>query len=175
MLVSPSANSQVIVNIQDFMSTCKVDCTITTDASLDETIDSFSRTDETLTLVFAAGTDFTGKEFKIWFGGSPCTITDSSNPQAVTCTLPTNTDGTPIIVAGDHIPIVHFKDTGYADTSACSAETITFTLTSLDITSGPINGGLDVVLTGTGFPLNKQDLSITFDANEATISSVSNI
>ncbi len=50
-----------------------------------------------------------------------------------------------------------------------------FSLTSLNITTGGTNGGYGLLLKGTGFPTNMEDVTVNICGVKATLLSVSNI
>jgi hypothetical protein len=69
------------------------------------------------------------------------------------CNLVKNTDNTNRIVAGDHLPIVHYKALGYLEYEiSLTATAVAPTITSLSANNGSPNGGQDVNIIGTNFP-----------------------
>ena len=72
---------------------------------------------------------------------------------SLTCTLPTNTDGTPTIRAGDHYVKVMVENEGeILPSNAVTVISNPLTLTSLDQSTGTANGGFSVIINGKGFP-----------------------
>lgn len=90
--------------------------------------------------------------------------------------MATNTDGTPILVAGDVTPVVAIQQYGIAGlATGVTALSIPLVATSLSIATGGDNGGYLISLNGAGFPLDKTKMSITMCGNKATIKSINNI
>lgn len=59
-----------------------------------------------------------------------------------TCTLPQNFDNTPIMRAGDHMPVVKINPIGLVKIDAAvTAISKSFTITSIDQPTGGLNGG----------------------------------
>lgn len=95
---SNSPSLSVIVN--DISSICLKNCSYTfKDLSK---ITSLSLSGSTLSLAISDPTslNFTASTVKIKVGGLPCTISNASTIGSITCALQTNTDGSPILVAG---------------------------------------------------------------------------
>jgi hypothetical protein len=87
-----------------------------------------------------------------------------------------NTDNTPILVAGSLTPLVYIKPHGFANlANSVTPPSVNLVATSLTITSAGNNGGILVSLVGSGFPVDKSQMSITICGNSATIKSINNI
>lgn len=90
--------------------------------------------------------------------------------------MATNTDGTAILVAGDVTPVVSISPIGIAGlASGISPLSIPLTTSSVTPTSGGNNGGFLISLHGTGFPLDKSQITIEVCSKNANIKAVSNI
>lgn len=108
--------------------------------------------------------------------GKPCTINGGSSLTSLTCAMSTNTDGTPILVAGSETPVVSVGTFGIAGlASSVSPLAVSLVATSLSVTTGGNNGGYLISLNGKGFPLDKKEINITLCSNKATIKAISNI
>ena len=129
---------------------------------------SFGLSDPT-SIGFAANT------VSVTVGDQPCTVS-GSDITALTCAMATNSDSTPILVAGSVTPIVAVQTYGIAGlASGVPALTVPLTATSLSVTTGGDNGGYLINLDGTGFPLSKSLINIEICSKNATIKSVNNI
>ena len=107
--------------------------------------------------------------------GQYCTSV-SGSISSLSCTLATNTDGTPILVAGQVTPIVEIIPYGIANlASGVSPLTITFVTSSLSVATGGNNGGYLISVLGQGFPLDKTKMTISVCGSQATITTISNI
>ncbi len=92
-----------------------------------------------------------------------------------TCDLPKNTDNTPIISAGDHLPVIKVMGLGLISVNA-SVSTIKTSLTATpSSTTGGNNGGYKLLLTGTGFPSSKLEITFKLCDQIATILTLTNI
>ena len=90
--------------------------------------------------------------------------------------MATNTDLTPILVAGTITPVVSVAPYGIANlASTVNPFTVNFVISSLSVSSGSSNGGYAVSLNGAGFPLDQTQMLISLCGNPATIISLTNI
>lgn len=104
-----------------------------------------------------------------------------SNPTGTfasfSCTLPQNTDNTPILRAGNHHTLLKVKDHGVvlpANGVAPIAGTLSLDL--LTPNNGPANGGTTIVIGGKAFPLDKAAItSLTLCGVSPTITAINNI
>ena len=118
------------------------------DASSTPTITNLSPTTstpaggDTLTIT---GTSFDYESVfnKVTVGGEDCAIV-TWVPTEVTCILPA-------LPNGEHTVILATKDNGYADVSAVSGITVTFTLTGASPRIGSFQGGTKMTIQGSGF------------------------
>jgi hypothetical protein len=118
--------------------------------------------------------NITSSSITVTADGLPCTV-NSGSISALTCSLQTNSDGSPILIAGELIPIVYINPYGIAGPgSGVSPINVPLIAKSLSVSTGGNNGGLLTTLAGSGFPLDKTQISITICGNLATISSISN-
>jgi hypothetical protein len=112
----------------------------------------------------------------IWVQNLPCPIDASATSiTALTCTLPTNADLTPILIAGDVIPTVYVNPIGIAGlATGVNPIHVPLVVNQLTKTSGGNNGGYYNMILGSGFPLDKSKVSVTICNISATIISSSN-
>ena len=96
---------------------------------------------------------------------------------SLTCTLPQNTDNTPILRAGSHDAVVEVKDHGFVlPQNGLAKIDVALTLTSLTPDTGTADGGHASVIAGAGFPLDKGDFTtFTLCGVSPTITSINNI
>lgn len=92
------------------------------------------------------------------------------------CKLPVNADLTPVLRAGSYLPVVFIKNVGFidCDLSLVSPIVIPLTLTSLSLSTGGNNGGLQIDVTCKGLPSNASEISLTLCNQPVTINSISN-
>jgi hypothetical protein len=138
-------------------------------------ITAISRSGSVLSLTITSNTTIGLGSISVQVQGLPCAINPSSTLAALTCNLTTNSDGSPILVAGTFIPAVYVNPSGYSllDPSI-TALAAPLNTDSLSVTSNGNNGGYYNTLTGSGFPLDKSKISITVCNNIATIVSSNN-
>ena len=90
--------------------------------------------------------------------------------------MTTNTDSSPILVAGSVTPLVSVPPYGIANlANGVSPLSVSFSVSSLSVATGGNNGGYLISLNGAGFPLNKKQMTISVCGNEATITAITNI
>lgn len=161
MLAAPASKPQVIVKVNGILSALKygADGSYETDSAKTPVLNSFSLSGSTLSLSFAANMALTANNFKVTFGGSACSSINAADLSAVTCTLTTNPDSSVAVEAGAHKPIIVVDDFGYADVSATTASEIPISVTSITPSQGSINGGKEITIVGTGFPLSSGSAS----------------
>ncbi len=141
------------------------------------TVTSLSQSGSTLSLAMTSAANITiaMSSITILVQGLPCAINPSSTLSAITCSLTTNGDGTPQLVAGTFLPSVYVNPYGFATIpSGVSAITVPLNPTGLLVATGGNNGGYYNTLTGSGFPLDKTKISITICSKVATIISSTN-
>lgn len=131
----------------------------------------------TLTLTDPGQLQYTLSDVTININGSPCTIITPSDPiSSFTCQLPINTDSSPVVVAGDYLPVATVKQVGQVGVDpAVNPLPFPLTLSALNVTSGGTNGGIPLLLTGNGFPLNVKDAIINICGKNISAQSVNNI
>lgn len=78
-------------------------------------ITSFSVTNSVLTITLSDYADYTINTLTIFinFGGNSCPVASITLP-TITCNIPTNSDGSKQIQAGNHLPFLHIDKIGYA-------------------------------------------------------------
>ena len=136
---------------------------------------SYSGTTLSFALSDPTPTGFTSTDVSVSVGGKVCSSV-SGAISALTCTLDTNTDGTPILVAGDVTPLISVGSYGIAGlASGVNPLSVPLTCSSLSVSTGGNNGGYLISMSGHGFPLNKDKISIKMCNNSATIKTINNI
>lgn len=85
-------------------------------------------------------------DLTVTLNGQPCTSLTGTFA-SFDCTLPVNTDQTPIITAGNHHTKIVVKEKGIIQTSS-SPIAKSLTITSLSQASGSANGGYDLEING---------------------------
>jgi len=138
---------------------------------------SQSGTTLSLSLSDPIGLGFTSSAVKVRVNGQVCAVdTSSTSVTPLTCTLATNTDGTPILVAGSISPEVLVEGVGYFKlATGVNPLTATLTATAATSTQDSYNGGYPVTITGTGFGLNKRSVTVNVCNQNAVLTSLSNI
>lgn len=93
---------------------------------------------------------------KITIDGQPC-LNLNGLFTSFTCTLAKNTDNiSPILRAGKHYPDILIENVGYMIANpAVPALDIPLTITPSGLYASALNGGKEILLQGTGFPLDK--------------------
>ena len=168
--------SNVLVTTNGVPSVCTGNCNYAFNTYTELTALSYAGSTLSLSLSDPTPLNFAINTITVTVGGQPCAVNGASTLASLTCALSTNTDSTPILVAGDVVPVVNVGTYGIAGlASGVSALSIPLTTSTLSVTTGGNNGGYLISLTGTGFPLDKSKILIEVCSNNATIKSVSNI
>eukprot|EP00919_Chromeraceae_sp_WS-2016_P042424 GHVR01101009.1.p1 GENE.GHVR01101009.1~~GHVR01101009.1.p1 ORF type:complete len:142 (-),score=7.56 GHVR01101009.1:8247-8672(-) len=131
-----------IVTVNDLQSACLTDCSYTFISNVPE-ISSLSLSGSVLSLAFSSSTmSFTLSDTTVSFDNQECTVNTGGALAGFTCQLTNNTDGTPILCAGDHMPSVMVKDIGKIQpSSSVTAVNVPLTVTSITPNTGGKNGG----------------------------------
>jgi hypothetical protein len=128
-----------------------------------------------LALSDPAGLNFPLSDVTVSVGGLPCTSVGGTLA-AITCNMQANTDGTPILVAGQVTPLVAISQYGIvALASGVNPLSVNLVCTSLNVTTQGDNGGYAVKLTGAGFPLQTDQITIEICGKNSTIASANNL
>ena len=170
---------QIVIDVNGIKAACSIfNCgySLYPDTNI-PTVDTWSVTNENISLNLLAGYDtlpdaalLTMDNLSVIFGESDCQINSVSLPN-FTCSLPTNSNGTPIIVAGDYKPIVHLKNRGYLNISL-NADSYPLTVSSVIPASGTVTGGTWITLAGTGYSSNT---IVTVGGNDCVVKNSTNI
>lgn len=144
---------------------------------------SYSGSTLSLSLSDPQTINFAINTITITVGDQPCSVDGGSTLASLTCTMATNTDGTPILVAGQVTPVVKVGTYGIANLyagrrrllQAITPLNVPLTTSALSVTTGGNNGGYLINLAGTGFPLDKSKISVEICGKSATIYAVNNI
>jgi len=157
-------------------SVCKGTCEYTFSSYTEITSLSYLGSTLSLSLSDPTPLNFDVNTITVTVGNQACTVNGGSTLNALTCAMTTNTDTTPILVAGDVTPVVQVGTYGLAGlASGVSALSIPLTTSSLSVTTGGNNGGYLISLSGTGFPLEKNKIVVEMCSKKATVQSVNNI
>lgn len=171
-----SEKPNVRVTVSGVPSACNTDCTYTfvnsvpvvTGASLSGNTLSLTLTDPSV--LNAPLSDIT-----VTLDNQPCTNLVGTMT-SFTCDLPQNSDNTPILTAGDHLPAVIVSPLGLVSIDpTVNPITIGLTLSSVTDPSGGVNGGYEVTVVGTGFPSDTTEIVFTLCSQKCTINSLNNI
>lgn len=85
--------------------------------------------------------------------GQTCTKNSGATIASYTCTVASDSNSVPKLVAGDFLPVVYMNALGFASKDASVTPiTVPLVATSLSLTTGAQNGGYYNNLTGSGFP-----------------------
>lgn len=171
-LSTPSPTYNVLIKVNGVPSVCLGTCTYTYISSSPQlTSASISSSTLTLSLTDPAVINYSLKDTTVTLAGQLCTIGDTTQPISnFQCSLPANTDSTPIITAGSYTPFVTVKQVGLVPAiPSVTAFAFPLTLTTLSLVSGGSNGGYSIILQGTGFPLISEMATITICGQNATI------
>ena len=143
------------------------------------TISSFTVTENPVTLTLKAGFESLvesaliskPENYTINFGNSSCsnvTVADSN----ITCTLPTNSDGSLKFEAGSNKPEVLLKDKGYYIIEPVAVVS-TPKITAVTPNVGSTAGGTLLTITGTLFPSSKDNATVKVGNQVCDIQTIS--
>ena len=171
---SNSINVQVSTN--GIPSLCTGACSYSFNTYTEITALSYNNAVLSLSLSDPTSLNFPVSSITISVGGKPCTVVGTSTLAALTCNMATNSDSSPILVAGAVTPLVYVTPYGIAGLkSTVNPLSIPIVANSLSVTSGGNNGGYLISLLGHGFPLQNSQISITICGSLATIKATNNI
>lgn len=92
---------------------------------------------------------FTVSNVSIKVGGEPCTIDPTSTLTTLMCYVKNNTNGPPLLVAGDFTPLVTINNYGIIGlASSVNPLSVSLSNLALSVTSGGTNGGILTSLSG---------------------------
>ena len=172
-----SSASIVLVTVDGLLSACTGSCDITFETSVPE-IQTQTLAGNTLSLTVSdpQTQNFALADLTVTLDGQAC-----SNPTGTfasfSCTLPQNSDNTPIIRTGDHHTLLSVKDHGVVlPANGVAPITQTLALDTLTPNNGPANGGSSITIAGKGFPADKAAItSLTLCGVSPTVTAVNNI
>jgi len=174
-LNSYSSTINVLVTTNGVPSVCTGNCSYSFHGYTEVTSLSYSGSTLSFGLSDLLNIGFAANTVSVTIGDQPCVVS-GSDITSLTCAMGTNTDSTPILIAGSVTPIIAVTTYGIAGLgSGVSALTVPLTATSLTSTTGGDNGGYLISLNGAGFPLSKSLIKIEICGKNATIRSVNNI
>ena len=107
--------------------------------------------------------------------GQPCQILSGGTFTSFTCQLNQNTDGSPVLKAGDYNVNLVVMEVGILPFQAgVSPMNYQLEITNAGPASGGNNGGAIITIDGHGFPSNSADANIVLCGVNATIVSITN-
>ena len=173
-LNSASSAPNVILTTNGIESVCTGSCSYNFNDQFNVTSNSISG--NVLSLAISDPNNvLTVDNLKVTAQGLPCVTIAGSTLSSFTCTLTSDTNGIPRLIAGDLMISVYAGQLGFAGVdSAVTALTFALVATSLSKTTGGKNGGYYNTLTGKGFPLDSKLISITICSKVANIITISN-
>jgi hypothetical protein len=84
-----------------------------------------------------------------------------------TCQLPTNFDGSPLLSAGEYEFKVYIPTIGFIGLdSGVLPITVNYTVSSLKILNGTLNGGFSNSIVGSGFVKNNKTINTLSEKND---------
>lgn len=106
--------------------------------------------------------------------GQACIKNNGATLASYTCTVASDSNSNPKLIAGTFVPLVYMNQLGFAGTDAAVTPiNIPLVATSLQVTTGARNGGYFNNLTGSGFPDDATKISITICSKVAKIVDIS--
>jgi hypothetical protein len=152
-----SDQPNVIVTVDDIPSACNTNCTY---AFLNTVpvVDSATLSGFTMSLALTDPGNLKAplSAIKVTLDNQPCTDL-AGTMLSFTCKLPKNTDNTPILTAGSHLPKVTISPVGIVSNNpSLSPITINLLMSSVTTSSGGNNGGYEVTIVGQGFTTDKK-------------------
>lgn len=168
----------MIVTVNGVKSVCAEDCSYsfisTTPKVTSQTKDA---TGVTITVAISdpANANYPTSQLTVKVDGQPCTIASGAFA-SFTCTLPTNSNNSPKVRAGNHDVEVFVAGSGVVGIDAGVAKLFyDLTLSSLSSSSGGINGGYPIIISGAGFPSDVSQAAVTLCGKNALVTSTNNI
>jgi hypothetical protein len=103
-----ATQSQVIVTVNGVQSQCNGDCSYIVNATITPQLTAATLTGARLNLTITdpASLGFNINQLKVNMDNQICTIVPGGTISLFQCDLPKNSDSTPIIRAGNYLPIV---------------------------------------------------------------------
>jgi hypothetical protein len=171
-----SDKPNVRVTVDGIPSACNSDCTYTFLSDV-PTITSLSRTGASLTIGITSATLITAtlNDLTVTLDGQICGNLIGT-VDSFTCDLPKNADNTPILTAGSYYPQVTISQLGLVSIDpTVNPIAIDLLLNAPSTTTGGVNGGYQITLTGSGFPSNPTQITFTLCSQLCTIISLNNV
>ena len=174
-LNTDSTSTSVLVMTNGVPSVCTGSCGY---AFHDYTeVTSLSYTGSTMSFGLSDPTplNFAAASVTVTIGGQPCTVSGAAIG-SLTCAMATNSDSTPILIAGSVTPVISISTHGIAAlATGVTPLSVPLVASSLSTTTGGDNGGYLISLHGSGFPLDQSLISIQMCSKNATVRAVNNI
>ena len=155
MLFSDAQKPQVLVVVDDLESLCiNLNCDYAYEVSSAEiTAQTYAEDTKLLTIT---GTSLPTADATVKFGGVTC-ASPTLGETEITCTLPNAPRG------GDHKAEVRDSKGLIPYASGVADITIAITVTNVSPSAANALGGDVLTVTGTGFPIDKQFVTVSFD------------
>jgi hypothetical protein len=171
-----SDKPNVRVTVSGIPSACNTDCTYTFVNSV-PVVTAASLSGYTLSLIISDPGSLNAplSDITVLLDNQPCTNLQGTMV-SFTCDLPKNSDDTPILTAGSHYPVVRVNPVGLVSLDpAINPIIIGLALTSVTSSSGGLNGGYEVTVSGKGFPQTTSQIDFTLCSKKCTLNSLNNI
>jgi len=167
----------VLVTVNNIMSGCVDNC----DFEFIDTprISAATLAGNTVSLTIQDGAAYYGSDItELTVDGQTCTVAPTVTAIAnFDCTLPTNTNGEPLLTAGDHVPVLKFSGINIhaVDPATPATISVNMAVTGSSLTDVPQNGGHAIELSGNNFPEGTTGLTVTACGVEMYLISSSNV
>ena len=176
MMFAACSGPNVQVTVNDVLAACINDCEYTFEATVPEmNLQTLTGSTLRLGITDPLSQNYTLSDISVTLDGQECTgLTGTIDD--FTCSLPTNTDGTPIIRAGSHHAEITINSVGTVNPETSLSPIVhSLALNSISPSNGGTNGGYLATISGEGFPLDMSDVTITICGQNPEIFSLSNI
>ena len=156
---------QIVVQIKDHMAGCDLEsCSYTYQPQASTpSVTAFTLSGKELSItvanpagrILAASDDASMDNISVRFGNTDCEMKTVSWP-TITCTMPSNSNGTIQMESGSFVPMVHMEGKGYfyVDTQVVTPHDVPLTISSVSPAQGSIGGGTTITISGQGFANN---------------------
>lgn len=174
-MFTAASNPQVVVTVNNVESVCITDCSYTFINTV-PLITSQTKTGASVSVTISdpVSSTYANSALTVKVDGQICTITTGSYP-SFTCTLPTNTNGSPKVRAGYYNVEVFIAGRGFVGVQNTTAQLFyDLVLNTLTPNTGGTNGGYNVDISGAGFPSDISLITVSACGTNAYISSTTN-
>ncbi|XP_054766411.2 fibrocystin-L-like [Lytechinus pictus] len=161
-----TTDADIVISIEG-VSALTVSNGFTFDTSLTPTVTSLSPTTSSVVGgddLTISGSAFGSSGASVMIGSASCEVTDQSD-SSITCVLPAN-------VPGEYEVDVEIESIGLADTSAIDPFSYVLDVTGMFPSSGSVQGGTEVTLTGAGFGTDPNNITVTMGGFECQVTAI---